>query len=89
MIVADQRSIIANYMNSNVSRVPQAWALYKEVQEYYETGMPVPDDVTLMWCDDNWGNLRRLPTPEERNRPGGASIYYHFDYLGDPAPIRG
>jgi len=64
--------------------VPQDWALYKEVQEYYERGMRVPDDVTLLWCDDNWGNVRRLPTEEERKRPGGAGIYYHFDYVGDP-----
>jgi hypothetical protein len=60
------------------------WALYKEVQEYYEKGMRVPDDVTLLWSDDNWGNIRRLPTPEERSRPGGAGIYYHFDYVGGP-----
>ena len=63
---------------------PQVWALYKEVQDYYEKGMRVPDDVTLLWCDDNWGNIRRLPTAEERKRPGGAGIYYHFDYVGDP-----
>jgi hypothetical protein len=64
--------------------VPQLWALYKEVQEYYEKGMRVPDDVTLLWCDDNWGNIRRLPTPEERGRGGGAGIYYHLDYVGGP-----
>jgi hypothetical protein len=46
--------------------------------------MRVPDDVTLLWCDDNWGNIRRLPTLEERARPGGAGIYYHFDYVGSP-----
>ena len=46
--------------------------------------MRVPDDVTLLWCDDNWGNLRRLPTLEERKRSGGSGIYYHFDYVGDP-----
>ena len=83
-IVADQRTIIASHMNSDVAAVPQDWALYKEVQEYYEKGMRVPDDVTLLWCDDNWGNIRRLPTPEERKRSGGAGIYYHFDYVGDP-----
>ena len=64
--------------------MPQDWALYKEVQEYYEKGLRVPDDVTLLWCDDNWGNVRRLPTPDERKRSGGAGIYYHFDYVGDP-----
>ncbi len=83
-IVADQRQIIANSVNSNLAEVPQDWALYKEVQEYYEKGMRVPDDVTLLWCDDNWGNIRRLPTPQERQRSGGAGIYYHFDYVGDP-----
>ena len=83
-IVADQRKIIADRVNPDLSKVPQDWALYKEVQEYYEKGMRVPDDVTLLWCDDNWGNIRRLPTPEERKRSGGAGIYYHFDYVGDP-----
>jgi len=83
-IVADQRDIIAKRMGPNVASVPQDWALYKEVQEYYEAGMRVPDDVTLLWCDDNWGNLRRLPAAEERKRSGGAGIYYHFDYVGGP-----
>jgi hypothetical protein len=83
-IVADQRAILANHLNKDVTAVPQDWALYKEVQEYYDKGMRVPDDVTLLWCDDNWGNIRRLPTPEERKRSGGAGIYYHFDYVGDP-----
>ena len=83
-IVDDQRKIIAKRINKNLSDVPQDWALYKEVQEYYEKGMRVPDDVTLLWCDDNWGNVRRLPTEEERKRSGGAGIYYHFDYVGDP-----
>ena len=83
-IVADQRRLIADRVNPDLSKVPQDWALYKEVQEYYEKGMRVPDDVTLLWCDDNWGNIRRLPTAEERKRGGGAGIYYHFDYVGDP-----
>lgn len=83
-IVSDQRKILADKMNSDLQKIPQDWALYKEVQQYYEKGMRVPDDVTLLWCDDNWGNIRRLPTPEERRRSGGAGIYYHFDYVGDP-----
>ena len=83
-IVSDQRKILAETINPDVTQVPQAWALYKEVQTYYEKGMRVPDDVTLLWSDDNWGNLRRLPTPEERKRSGGAGIYYHFDYVGAP-----
>jgi hypothetical protein len=83
-IVGVQREILAREVNPDVSRVPQLWALYKEVQEYFEKGMRVPDDVTLLWCDDNWGNIRRLPTGPERQRAGGAGIYYHFDYVGGP-----
>jgi hypothetical protein len=83
-IVADQRAILAREVNPRVEAVPQLWALYKEVQTYYEHGMRAPDDVTLLWCDDNWGNIRRLPTPAERARKGGAGVYYHFDYVGGP-----
>ncbi len=87
-IVADQRKLIAESVNRDVTKVPQVWALYKEVSDYYDHGMKVPDDVTLLWCDDNWGNLRRLPTPAERKRSGGAGIYYHFDYVGSPRSYR-
>jgi hypothetical protein len=83
-IVADQRRILQETVSPDLSKVPQVWALYKEVQTYYEHGMRVPDDVTLLWSDDNWGDLRRLPTPAERRRSGGAGIYYHFDYVGGP-----
>jgi Glycosyl hydrolase family 115/Gylcosyl hydrolase family 115 C-terminal domain len=83
-IVSDQRRILDEHMTPTLASDPKVWALYKEVQAYYEKGMRVPDDVTLLWCDDNWGNIRRLPTPEERKRPGGAGIYYHFDYVGGP-----
>lgn len=83
-IVADQRKLIASAVNPDVTKVPQLWTLYKEVADYYAHGMKVPDDVTLLWCDDNWGNIRRLPTPQERKRSGGAGIYYHFDYVGSP-----
>lgn len=83
-IVADQREIITSVTGKPATQQPQLWALYKEVQDYYEKGMRVPDDVILLWCDDNWGNIRRLPTPEERKRPGGAGVYYHFDYVGGP-----
>lgn len=83
-IVADQRTILQKVTGRPPAETPQLWALYKEVQGYYERGMRVPDDVTLLWCDDNWGNIRRLPTTAERARPGGAGIYYHFDYVGGP-----
>jgi hypothetical protein len=83
-IVAAQRKLLAEEVNPDVTKVPQLWALYKEVQQYYEGGLRVPDDVTLLWAEDNWGNIRRLPTAEERKRAGGAGIYYHFDYHGGP-----
>ncbi len=81
-IVADQRKLIAG--EPDAAHAPQVWALYKEVQSYYEQGMRVPDDVTLLWSDDNWGNIRRLPTPDERTRRGGAGVYYHLDDVGGP-----
>jgi len=83
-IVAVQRRILAQEMNPDVTKVPQLWCLYKEVQDFYNAGMRVPDDVTLLWAEDNWGNVRRLPTAEERKRSGGAGVYYHFDYHGGP-----
>lgn len=83
-IIVDQRQIIARETDVDPTGVPQLWALYKEVNHYYDNGMKVPDDITLLWCDDNWGNIRRLPTPGERRRSGGAGIYYHFDYVGGP-----
>ncbi len=83
-IVADQRQIIEEVTHKPAAETPQVWALYKEVQDYYDNGMQVPEDITLMLCDDNWGNIRRIPCPENRNRKGGFGLYYHFDYVGDP-----
>jgi len=83
-IVEVQRKIITEEINPDVTKVPQVWCLYKEVQDFYNAGMRVPDDVTLLWAEDNWGNVRRLPTAEERQRSGGAGVYYHFDYHGGP-----
>ena len=83
-IVVDQRKIFADVINPDVTKVPQVWCLYKEVMEYYNAGMRVPDDITLLWAEDNNGNLRRVPTAEERQRAGGAGIYYHMDYVGGP-----
>ncbi|TKB96594.1 glycosyl hydrolase 115 family protein [Pedobacter cryotolerans] len=83
-IVKDQREIIENITKKPASETPQLWALYKEVQDYYDKGMRVPDDVTLLLCDDNWGNIRKLPKLGENPRKGGYGIYYHFDYVGGP-----
>ncbi|MFC7669511.1 glycosyl hydrolase 115 family protein [Hymenobacter humi] len=83
-IVADQRQILAEETRKPADQTPQLWALYKEVQDYYDKGMRVPDDVTLLLCDDNWGNIRKLPKVGEKPRKGGYGIYYHFDYVGGP-----
>ena len=83
-IVEDQREIIKDVTGKAIEETPQLWALYKEVQDYYDRGMRVPDDVTLLLCDDNWGNIRKLPQPGETKRGGGYGIYYHFDYVGGP-----
>lgn len=83
-IVTDQRNIIANVTGKAAAATPQLWALYKEVQDYHDKGMRVPDDITLLLCDDNWGNIRKLPKRNAPARAGGYGIYYHFDYVGGP-----
>ncbi|WP_294307276.1 glycosyl hydrolase 115 family protein [uncultured Chryseobacterium sp.] len=83
-IVKDQRKIIADVTGKKPERTPQVWALYKEVQEYYDKGMRVPDDVILLFCDDNWGNVRKLPDLSKPLHKGGYGMYYHFDYVGGP-----
>lgn len=83
-IVAVQREILAGECAGQDRPVPQLWCLYKEILDLYNDGLRVPDDVILLWGEDNWGNLRRVPTAAERQRSGGAGIYYHFDYHGGP-----
>lgn len=83
-IINKQRKIISEVTGRSAKETPQIWALYKEVQDYYDKGMRVPDDVILLLCDDNWGNLRKLPSLENRDRKGGFGIYYHYDYVGGP-----
>ena len=83
-IVKTQRNSIAEVTKKPAEETPQMWALYKEVQDYYDKGMIVPDDVTLLLCDDNWGNIRKLPELDSKPRKGGYGIYYHYDYVGGP-----
>ncbi|MBR2206709.1 MAG: glycosyl hydrolase 115 family protein [Prevotella sp.] len=83
-IINNQRRIIKEVTGKSADKTPQIWALYKEVQDYYDAGLRVPDDVTILLCDDNWGNVRRLPTAEEQKRKGGWGLYYHVDYVGAP-----
>ena len=83
-IVENQRKIIKQVTGKPAKNTPQVWALYKEVLDYYDKGMRVPDDVLILLCDDNWGNVRRVPTAKERQHPGGWGLYYHVDYVGAP-----
>ncbi|KAI1840674.1 hypothetical protein JX266_013136 [Neoarthrinium moseri] len=84
VLVEHQRNIIEDVLDTNITDVPQMWCLYKEVASYFLDGLQVPDDITLLWADDNWGNVRRVPIQNETARAGGAGVYYHFDYVGDP-----
>ncbi|KAK9416387.1 hypothetical protein SUNI508_01804 [Seiridium unicorne] len=83
-LVDHQRNIIEEVLDTNITDVPQMWCLYKEVASYILDGLQVPADITLLWADDNWGNVRRVPISNETDRAGGAGVYYHFDYVGDP-----
>lgn len=83
-IVDNQRKIIKEVTGKPAKERPQVWALYKEVQELYDRGMRMPDDVIILLSDDNWGDIRRLPNAEERKHPGGWGMYYHVDYVGAP-----
>ncbi len=83
-IVKDQREILEDVTGKQAEEIPQLWALYKEVQDYYNKGMRVPEDITLLLCDDNWGNQRILPKPGSEPREGGYGVYYHYDFVGGP-----
>lgn len=83
-IVKEQRRIITEVTGKPASKTPQLWALYSEVLEYYDQGMQIPDDVMILLCDDNWGDVRRLPEPGAKRHPGGYGMYYHVDLHGAP-----
>ncbi len=83
-VIASQRRIIEETYGRSARSVPQLWAIFTEVQRYYDAGFTVPDDVTLLFCDNNWGYIRRKGTAEERKRKGGLGLYYHIDMNGGP-----
>ena len=83
-VIDDQRELIRKYYRKDVEQVPQVFIPYKEVLEIMESGLKVPDDVTLMWCDDNYGYMTRLPDAEQQQRKGGGGVYYHLSYWGRP-----
>ncbi len=83
-VLKDQREMIAKYINPNVEEVSQVFIPYKEVLDVYNMGFEVPEDVSLMWCDDNYGYIRHFPDEKERARKGGNGVYYHVSYWGRP-----
>lgn len=83
-VFEDQREILTKHIDKKITDIPQVFVPYKEVQDYLDSGLKVPDDVTIMWSDDNWGNIRRLPKPDDKPRAGGHGVYYHYDFHGGP-----
>lgn len=84
--IKDQRDLLKKHVSPDVEQVPQAFMPYKEALAHYQNGLKLPDDVTILWCEDNYGYLRQLSTPQEQQRSGGSGIYYHISYLGWPRP---
>jgi hypothetical protein len=81
-ILAAERQILADTTGKDPTAIPQVWTLYKEVQRYWDKGLRAPDDVTVVFTDDNWGNIRKLPDRSQPKRSGGYGLYYHYDYVG-------
>jgi hypothetical protein len=83
-VIDDQRALLQQYAGTDLTRIPQVFIPYKEVLDIYNAGLRVPDDVTLMWCDDNYGYIRHFPDAAEQQRAGGNGVYYHVSYWGRP-----
>ncbi len=83
-VIDNQRRLLTQHIGKDATTIPQAFIPYKEVLSVYENGLKLPEDVTLVWCDDNYGYLTRLSNKEEQKRKGGAGIYYHVSYWGRP-----
>ncbi|MCR8666825.1 glycosyl hydrolase 115 family protein [Aestuariibaculum sp. M13] len=83
-IIKDQRGLLEKHINPDATQVPQAFTVYKEVLDLYKNGLEVPEDITLVWTDDNYGYIRSLSDTEEQKRSGGAGVYFHASYWGRP-----
>ncbi|GAA4729448.1 glycosyl hydrolase 115 family protein [Flavisolibacter ginsenosidimutans] len=83
-IIRDQRNLLSEYVDKDVAAIPQVFTAYKEVLDVYDAGLKLPDDVTLVWPDDNYGYIQRLNNETEQARKGGAGVYYHASYWGRP-----
>ena len=83
-VFKDQRQLLEKHIGKKATDIPQIFVPYKETMDIYENGLKVPDDITLVWVDDNYGYMKRVSNPEEQKRSGGAGVYYHLSYLGAP-----
>jgi hypothetical protein len=83
-VMIDQREVLAKYLMKPLTDIPQIFVPYKETMDVYELGLKIPDDVSLIWVDDNYGYMKRVSSPEEQKRSGGSGVYYHASYLGAP-----
>jgi hypothetical protein len=83
-IIKDQRALLEKYRSKSATTIPQAFTAYKEVLDIYDNGLKIPDDITLVWPDDNYGYIQRLSNEAEQTRKGGSGVYYHASYWGRP-----
>nr|MBP7473609.1 glycosyl hydrolase 115 family protein [Prevotella sp.] len=83
-VIIDQRQMLCQHIGKNILDIPQIFVPYKETMDVYENGLKVPDDITLVWVDDNYGYMKRVSNPEEQKRNGRSGVYYHMSYLGSP-----
>lgn len=83
-VISNQRSLLEKHTRKKANTIPQIFVPYKETMDIYENGLKLPDDITLVWVDDNYGYMKRISNPEEQKRSGGSGVYYHLSYLGAP-----
>lgn len=83
-VIKDQRQLLVNHLRKPVAEIPQIFVPYKETMDVYENGLKVPEDITLVWVDDNFGYMKRVSNPQEQKRSGGSGVYYHISYWGGP-----
>ena len=83
-VFAEQRNILTKYKKDKITNIPQIFVPYKETLDIYDAGLRVPDDITLVWPDDNYGYMKRVSNAQEQQRKGHSGVYYHISYLGTP-----
>ena len=83
-VISDQREILERRKGKPAAEIPQIFVPYKEALDVYDAGLKVPEDITLVWPDDNYGYMKRVSNEQERRRSGHSGIYYHISYLGAP-----